>query len=111
MRVSALVARRAGALIVVRLALDVASLRVLLADRVANGEAFPGEHVIRLPRRVMRAFRAEAGRAPLFGVAFPWWLMVRAIVDSIDGIDLSYGPPDARMLRNPFARVPGLGEW
>lgn len=29
--------------------------RVLVADRVANGEAFPEECVVRLPRRVSRA--------------------------------------------------------
>ncbi len=31
-----------------------------LADRVANGDAFPGERVVRLPRRFFRANRRSA---------------------------------------------------
>jgi hypothetical protein len=30
---------------------EIGRMRMLLADRIANGEAFPGEIVVRLPRR------------------------------------------------------------
>lgn len=38
------------------------ALPMLLSDRIANGEAFPGERVVRLPRRFARMDRLQAQR-------------------------------------------------
>lgn len=45
--------------------------RMLVSDRVANGEAFDGEHVVRLPRRVCRRL-VESGR-------LSWGFVTRAL--------------------------------
>jgi hypothetical protein len=47
---------------------DPKALPLYLADRIANGDAFPGEHIVRLPRRFSRvSYTAAAmmlGRGP-----------------------------------------------
>ncbi len=52
------------------------ALATLLADRAANGEAFPGEHLVRLPRRVSRA-NAFVAQYELFGNKHPEPVFVR----------------------------------
>lgn len=46
------------------------ALPLLLSDRIANGEAFPGEHVVRLPRRFSRCFTVDAIDAALRNASF-----------------------------------------
>ena len=54
---------------------NAANMRTLLSDRVANGCAFPGEHVVRYPRRLARLLRLY-GRNSLYtlrtGTARAW---------------------------------------
>lgn len=51
-------------------------LATLLADRAANGEAFSGERLVRLPRRVARA-NAFVAQFELFGDKRPEPVYVR----------------------------------
>ncbi len=46
------------------------ALPMLLSDRIANGEAFVGERVVRLPRRFARMYPYQQQRA-LFGGCEP----------------------------------------
>lgn len=53
-------------------------LRVEIEDRVANGEALPSEHVVRLPRSLGRIRRTETPectvlRIKRFILGNPWW--------------------------------------
>ena len=58
-KVAVLVAPQVGLVIAPAFSFSVAA--VVLADRIANGEAFHGEHVVRLPRRISRSI-CVAGR-------------------------------------------------
>ena len=54
------------------------NLVVLLSDRIANGDAFPGERVVRLPRRLCRVQRWETidsmlRRLQAWSWGDPWW--------------------------------------
>ena len=40
-------------------------LQGILSDRIANGEAFPNERVVRLPRHIKRGFNSRTGRYEL----------------------------------------------
>ena len=48
------------------------ALPMLTADRVANGEAYPGEIVVRLPRRFSRMHHYEVARELGRGVPASW---------------------------------------
>jgi hypothetical protein len=54
-RFAVLVSRAASGLIVHGTLMGVRELAPLAADRLANGEAFEGEAIVRLPRRFSRA--------------------------------------------------------